>query len=194
MLCAIQPAFLLWHILWLLPVQGFILKGTKAGYHFHFVPLCGRQMENPSCHQKMCSADWSWVSTGWEYQGAIEPTLFRKQTKLNGSENDVGLVSLKANLSSLGSGGMREKAAAIQTTSAGAWLILGLWRTSFHSPSGSNLFPLRGSTKHSHPRKKVASKKIVLELQWGERQALRVFWNNHSTQQVNNKKFQLIKK
>lgn len=35
---------------------------------------------------------------------------------------------------------------------------------------------------------------IVLKLQWGEGQALRVFWNNHSTQQVNNKKFQLIKK
>lgn len=57
MLCAIQPAFLLWHILWLLPVQGFILEGTKACYHFRIMALCGRQIENASYHQKMCSAD-----------------------------------------------------------------------------------------------------------------------------------------
>lgn len=55
--CAIQPAFPLWHILWLLPVQGFILEYTKACYHFQIVALCGLQIENPSYHQKMRSAD-----------------------------------------------------------------------------------------------------------------------------------------
>lgn len=78
MLCVIQPALLLWHILWLLPVQGFILEGTKACYPLLSWSFVEDKSKNPSYHQEMCSADWSWVSTGWKYQGTIEPTLFRK--------------------------------------------------------------------------------------------------------------------